>query len=155
MLKIRLQRIGKIGQAHFRVVLLEHTKKPKGKYQELLGSYNPHEKKMNVKMDRIEHWISNGAQLSPTVHNLLVNYKFWDKPKVQTWRPKKKEAAPEAPAAKAPEAKAEAAPAVETPAPEAAPAPEPTPTPEVVAEAPAETPTKEAAPEAPIEAPPA
>jgi len=90
MLKIRLSRIGKKGQAYFRVVVVEHTKKPKGEYLELLGTYNPHEKVLNVKKDRIEHWVSKGAQPSPTVNNLLVNYKIWDRPKVQSWKPKNK-----------------------------------------------------------------
>ena len=90
MLKIRLQRTGKRGQAYFRVVVVEHTKKPKGEYLELLGTYNPHEKVLNVKKDRIDYWVSKGAQPSPTVNNLLVNYKIWDKPKVQSWKPKAK-----------------------------------------------------------------
>lgn len=91
MLKIRLSRIGKKGQAYFRVVVVEHTKKPKGEYLELLGTYNPHEKVLKVEKERIEYWVSKGAQPSPTVNNLLVNYKIWDKPKVQSWKPKKKE----------------------------------------------------------------
>jgi len=90
MLKIRLQRIGKRGQAYFRVIVTEHTKKPKGEYLELLGTYNPHEKVLKVKKDRIEYWVSQGAQTSPTVNNLLVNYKIWDKPKVQSWKPKRR-----------------------------------------------------------------
>jgi len=90
MLKIRLSRIGKKGQAYFRVVVVEHTKKPKGEYLELLGTYNPHEKVLNVKKDRIEYWVSKGAQPSPTVSNLLVNNKIWDRPKVQSWKPKVK-----------------------------------------------------------------
>lgn len=86
---IRLQRIGKRGQAYFRVVILEHTTRPKGKYLELLGTYNPHQKEFKIKKDRIEYWISKGAQVSPTVNNLMVNYKAWDKPKMQSWKPKK------------------------------------------------------------------
>lgn len=89
MLKIRLQRTGKRGQAYFRVVVLEHTKKTKGEFLELLGNYDPHKKELKVKMERVEYWISKGAQVSPTVNNLLVNYKYWDKPKVQSWKPKK------------------------------------------------------------------
>ena len=100
---IRLQRIGKRGQAYFRVIITEHTKKPKGEYLELLGTYNPHEKVLKVKKDRIEYWVSKGAQTSPTVNNLLVNYKIWDKPKVQSWKPKVKPKT-EAPAAPAPKA---------------------------------------------------
>src|SRR3989338_8764995 len=89
MLKMRLSRIGKRGQAYFRVIVTEHTKKPKGEYLELLGTYNPHEKVLKVKKDRIEYWSSKGAQPSPTVNNLLVNHKIWDKPKVQSWKPKR------------------------------------------------------------------
>src|SRR3989344_5640074 len=90
MLKMRLSRIGKRGQAYFRVIVTEHTKKPKGEYLELLGTYNPHEKILKVKKDRVEYWSSKGAQPSPTVNNLLVNHKIWDKPKVQSWKPKQR-----------------------------------------------------------------
>jgi len=92
MLKVRLQRTGKRGQAYFRVVVLEHTKKPRGKFLELLGNYDPHKKELKVDMERLNHWVSNGAQTSPTVNNLLVNYKYWDKPKMQSWKPKNKPA---------------------------------------------------------------
>jgi small subunit ribosomal protein S16 len=91
MLKIRLQRIGKKHQAHFRVVVCEHTKKPQGKYLELLGTYDPHAKKLAVNKDKIEGWMTKGAQISPTVNNLLVNQKVWDRPKMESWKPKKKQ----------------------------------------------------------------
>lgn len=92
MLKIRLQRIGKKGQAYFRLVVLEHTQKPKGRYLEDLGSYDPHLKVFNVKKERIFHWISKGAQFSGTVNNLLINHKVIKGEKVTIWksRPKKK-----------------------------------------------------------------
>ena len=92
MLTIRLQRTGKKGQAYFRVITIEHTKKPKGKFLELLGSYDPHKKKFNVDKGRVEYWISKGAQLSPTVNNLMVNYKVWEHPKMASWKPKKRKA---------------------------------------------------------------
>jgi small subunit ribosomal protein S16 len=90
MLKVRLQRIGKKKQAHFRVVVLEHTSKPQGKYLELLGTYDPHAKTLNVKLERVEYWVSKGAQVSPTVNNLMVNHNVWDRPKMESWKPKKK-----------------------------------------------------------------
>ena len=34
--------------------------------------------------------VANGAQISPTVNNLMVNYKIWDRPKMESWKPKKK-----------------------------------------------------------------
>ncbi|MEK7506667.1 MAG: 30S ribosomal protein S16, partial [Patescibacteria group bacterium] len=72
MLKIRLQRIGKRGQAYFRVVVTEHTTKPQGKYLELLGSYDPHKKEINVDAEKVKHWLKQGAKMSETVNNLLV-----------------------------------------------------------------------------------
>ena len=89
MLNIKLQRVGKRGQAYFRVIISEHTKNPQGSFLELLGSYDPHKKVFKVKKDRIEYWISKGAGVSPTVNNLMVNYKQWDKPKMQSWKPKR------------------------------------------------------------------
>ncbi|MDP2934197.1 MAG: hypothetical protein Q8N59_00280, partial [bacterium] len=40
--------------------------------------------------ERIEYWLTKGAQASPTVHNLLVDEKIIDKEKVKAWKPKKK-----------------------------------------------------------------
>lgn len=88
MLKIRLQRVGKRGQAYFRVVLVEHTTKPKGAFLELLGSYDPHKKELKIDKERVEYWMSKGAGISPTVNNLMVNYKYWDRPKMASWKPK-------------------------------------------------------------------
>jgi len=88
MLIMRLQRIGKKGQAYFRIIVTEHTKKPQGEYLELLGSYDPHKKDLKVKKDRIEHWMSMGVQFSPTVNNLLVNNKIIVAPKKLSWKPK-------------------------------------------------------------------
>ena len=87
MLTMRLQRIGKRGQAYFRIIVTEHTKKPQGEYLELLGSYDPHKKSLLVKKERIEHWMSKGVQLSPTVNNLLVNNKIIVAPKKLSWKP--------------------------------------------------------------------
>ncbi len=97
MLIIRLQRVGKRGQAYFRVVVMEHTKKTTGEALDILGSYDPHLKKFEVDKEKIESWISKGSQVSPTVNNLLVNYKYWDKPKMPSWKPKRKEKQEEAP----------------------------------------------------------
>jgi len=91
MLKIRLQRIGKRGQAYFRVVVTEHTTRPKGKYLELLGSYDPHKNEITVKGEKVKYWISKGAHMSPTVNNLLVGRKIIEGEKVQVWKAKKKD----------------------------------------------------------------
>ena len=90
MLKIRLQRVGRKNFPSFRVVLAEHKKPIKGKFLELLGFYNPLLKQKGLKKDRITYWLSHGASVSPTVHNLLVQEGVINDKKIKAWRPKKK-----------------------------------------------------------------
>jgi len=115
MLKIRLQRFGKKNSPSYRVVLVEHTAPPKGKFQEILGSYNPKSKQKEFKKDRIEFWLSKGVQLSPTIHNLLVDEGILNKPKVKAWKPKKKEEEKKPSETKPAEAKAEESKSVDNP----------------------------------------
>ncbi|KKS65731.1 MAG: 30S ribosomal protein S16 [Parcubacteria group bacterium GW2011_GWA1_42_7] len=90
MLTIRLARRGKKNQPSFRVVLAEKGRSAQGKFIEILGNYDPIKKTKSLKAERITHWISKGAQPSPTVHNLLVSEKIIDAKKIKAWRPKKK-----------------------------------------------------------------
>jgi small subunit ribosomal protein S16 len=75
MLKIRLSRIGKKNKPMYRLTISENARDPYGKALEILGSYNPYTKELDVKKDRIEHWIQKGAQLTPTTNNLLIENK--------------------------------------------------------------------------------
>ena len=99
MLVIRLTRIGKRNQPAYRVVLADKKRAVKGKFQEILGNYNPRLKTKALKAERIQYWLSKGAQASPTVHNLLVSEKIINAAKVKAWRPKKKAAGEAKPAA--------------------------------------------------------
>jgi small subunit ribosomal protein S16 len=73
MLMIRFQRIGRKNDPAFRIAVLEKTAGPKaGKYVELVGTYNPKTKASTVQSDRIKEWMAKGAQLSPSVSNLLI-----------------------------------------------------------------------------------
>ncbi len=74
MLKIRLTRVGKKNRPFYRIVVCEHTKPIKGKFIEILGSYDPHqEDKLGLvfKKDRVDYWVGNGAQMSDTVASLI------------------------------------------------------------------------------------
>ena len=75
MLVIRLTRVGKKNKALFRVIVQEKHRAPSSKAIEIVGQYNPHTKPSSItlKEERIKYWINNGAQPSPTVHNMLVN----------------------------------------------------------------------------------
>jgi small subunit ribosomal protein S16 len=83
MLKIRLQRIGRKNDPHFRMVVTPHHLKPKTtQYTEILGTYNVKAGIFECKGDRVKHWISVGAQVSPTVHNLLISKKVIEGKKI-------------------------------------------------------------------------
>lgn len=61
-----------------------------GAFLEILGSYNPKTKKIQLKNETIKEWIIKGAQLSGTTHNLLVGAKVIDGPKINVVRGKPK-----------------------------------------------------------------
>lgn len=75
MLKIRLQRVGRKHEPVFRVVVVDSHRGPKsGNFKEILGSYDPRDKaRTQLKDERVKYWISQGAQLSGTVHNLFID----------------------------------------------------------------------------------
>ena len=93
MLNIRFSRIGKKKQPSYRIIVLEKRRDPWGKFLEDLGYYNPFTKKKNLKKDRIQYWISKGAQPSDTVHNLLVGEKIISSSKIKKIRAKKSSSA--------------------------------------------------------------
>ena len=88
---IRLQRVGKKKLAAYRLVISEKARDTKDVYLELLGTYNPHAKENAFlpNAERIQYWISKGAQLSPTVNNLLITHNVITGVKVPSWKPKK------------------------------------------------------------------
>jgi small subunit ribosomal protein S16 len=155
MLMIRFQRIGRKNDPAFRIVVLEKTAGPKaGSYVDLVGTYNPKTKAVTLKPEAIRDWIGRGAQVSPSLNNLLVKEGVLEGSKLAVVSKKnleknvaKKEA--EASAAAEAEKVAASAPAPEEPTAEAAPEASAE---EVTVEAPAEM---EAAVEAEAEPAPA
>jgi len=130
MLTIRLQRRGRKNDPSFRVILVESKRAAKtGNVNEILGNYDARSVRIDLKADRIKYWMSQGATVSDTVHNLLVSNKVIEGKKINVLPrkspPKKDEpaveaAAPVAAAAETPteETPAEVAPVAEEKAPE-------------------------------------
>lgn len=120
MLKIRLQRVGRVNVPTFRLVLTDSKNSTKsGKYLEVLGSFDPIQDKKEVKADRVKYWMSQGAQLSDTVHNWLLEKKVIAGKKVNAL-PKKSPIKKDAPKdGAAPAAAATPAPAAPAAAPKA------------------------------------
>jgi len=114
---IRLRREGAKNRPYYKVVVADSRSPRDGKFIEILGTYDPKKPDHNsaLKLDRIDHWISKGAQPSDTVRSLIKK----NKKKAEKTPPET--AAPEASAeeASAPVAEAPAAPAAEESAPAA------------------------------------
>ena len=74
MLTIRLQRMGKRKNPTYRLIISEKARDTQYNSLEILGHYSPTQipKVLELKADRIKHWLSVGAQASNTVHNILV-----------------------------------------------------------------------------------
>jgi len=71
---IRFQRIGRKNDPAFRMVVLPKASGPKaGSYVDLVGTYNPKTKAMTVQGERIKEWMTKGAQVSPSLMNLLIS----------------------------------------------------------------------------------
>lgn len=75
MLMIRLARFGARKKPVYRVVVIEKDRARNGRSIELVGTYNPrtHPATVDFKRERIDYWISKGAQPSERVAKLLKN----------------------------------------------------------------------------------
>jgi len=72
MVTLRFQRIGRKKQPYFRLIAQDKRKDQWDKSLEILGSRNPRTKEVELNKERIEYWLSVGAQPTNSVHNLLV-----------------------------------------------------------------------------------
>ncbi len=73
MLRIRLSRHGAKKDPHYRVVVAEKSSPRDGRFLEIVGYYNPALKpvRLHLKLNRIQHWVKQGAQPSDTVKVLI------------------------------------------------------------------------------------
>ncbi len=73
MLMLRLQRVGRRNEAHFKIVVIEKTKGPKShKYVDIVGSYNPKLGTVQIDEEKVKKHLSHGVQPSDTVRNMLI-----------------------------------------------------------------------------------
>ena len=73
MVKIRLRRTGRKKQPTYRIVVADSRSPRDGKFIEVIGQYAPRqgELALNLKNDRVNYWLDNGAQPTDTVRSLL------------------------------------------------------------------------------------
>ena len=131
MVKIRLSRGGARKKPYYHIVVMDQRQRRDGRCLEKIGSYDPNienSDRISLNLERLEYWVSKGAQLSNRV-SLLKKYsidsdnlskrkmaKTAQQEKLKQNRLKKKEAEAPAEEAAAPEAPAEEAAAPEAPA---------------------------------------
>lgn len=98
MLKIRLKRTGKRGEAHYRVVVIESTKPRDSRPVAEIGYYNPRTKPstLNLDVDAAKSWLEKGAQPTETMAQMFVKQGLLKELKrgsrLAKQRPSKKEA---------------------------------------------------------------
>ena len=74
---IRLRREGALNRPYYKVVVADKRSPRDGKFIEMIGTYDPKKPGHNstIKLDRVEYWISKGAQPSDTVRSLIKRNK--------------------------------------------------------------------------------
>jgi small subunit ribosomal protein S16 len=79
--KIRLLRMGKIRNPQYRIVVADSRTKRDGRAIEYVGLYHPKEEpsRIEVNSERVQHWLSVGAQPSEPVVAILSKTGDWQK----------------------------------------------------------------------------
>lgn len=79
MVTIRLARGGANKRPFYSIVVSDQRRQPKGKFIERLGFFNPmasdDEEKIRLDTERVDYWISNGAQPSDRVAQIIKQVK--------------------------------------------------------------------------------
>lgn len=79
MVTIRLSRGGAKKKPFYQMVVADSRRARDGRFIENVGFFNPmaqgQEEKLRLDIERIEHWIGQGAQPSDRVASLIKGYK--------------------------------------------------------------------------------
>ena len=76
MLALRLRRAGSKKRPFFRIVVADSRAARDSSFVEILGHYNPRTKPalVDVKKERVDYWLSKGAQPSDSVRTLMARH---------------------------------------------------------------------------------
>jgi len=77
MVRLRLTRRGAKKRPFYRVVAADQRAPRDGRFIEQLGYYDPMQdpKKIELKLDRVDYWVAQGAQATETVNGLITKYR--------------------------------------------------------------------------------
>lgn len=73
MIKLRLRRMGAKKRPSYRIVAADSRSPRDGRFIEIVGTYDPltNPATITLKADRIQHWLSVGAQPTETVRDII------------------------------------------------------------------------------------
>ena len=75
MVRIRLARGGAKKRPFYSIVVADQRRAPRGRFIERVGFYNPRavggEEKLRIDRERVDYWVSQGAQPTGRVSQLL------------------------------------------------------------------------------------
>jgi small subunit ribosomal protein S16 len=76
MVAIRLRRAGSKKRPYFRIVVTDSRAARDSSFVEILGHYNPRTRPalVDVQKERVDYWISKGAQPSDSVRTLIKRH---------------------------------------------------------------------------------
>ncbi len=79
MVSIRLSRGGAKKRPFYHIVATDKRNRRDGSYLERIGFFNPRatggEEKIRIDIDRIDHWLAQGAQPTDTVAKLVKDFR--------------------------------------------------------------------------------
>jgi small subunit ribosomal protein S16 len=78
--KLRLTRVGKTKQPHYRVIAADSRRARDGRFIEILGQYNPRTEPSTIAIDndKAVKWLMQGAQPTERVRKLLEISGAWE-----------------------------------------------------------------------------
>lgn len=95
MVRIRMQRLGRTHRPFFRICAIDQRTRRNGSVIENLGWYNPIEadpaKQIHIDADRVAHWLSQGAQPSESVEDMLGRLDLLPPKRKAAWEARRKE----------------------------------------------------------------
>jgi len=71
LVKIKLKRMGRKKLPVYKIIVAEAKSKRDGRAVDILGTYNPKSKEIQVDVEKVKDWLSKGAQPTDRVASLL------------------------------------------------------------------------------------
>jgi len=71
LVKIRLKRMGRKKLPIYKIVVADARAKRDGKTIDILGTYNPKSKELQLDVEKVKEWLAKGAQPTDRVASLI------------------------------------------------------------------------------------